>query len=61
MNNKKKSMIPPEHRLFEIGSITKVFTSILLLEMERERLLSTDDIVGKFVPNANNDYLNRLP
>ena len=35
-NNKKKSMIPPENMLFEIGSITKVFTSILLLEMERE-------------------------
>ncbi|GIP46373.1 hypothetical protein J45TS6_48320 [Paenibacillus sp. J45TS6] len=59
-NNKKKSMIPPEHRLFEIGSITKVFTSILLLEMEREKLLSSDDIVGKYVPNANNDYLNKI-
>lgn len=38
-NNKKKSMIPTENMLFEIGSITKVFTSILLLEMEQEKLV----------------------
>ncbi|WP_160036419.1 serine hydrolase domain-containing protein [Paenibacillus sp. An7] len=59
-NNKKKNTIPPEHRLFEIASITKVFTSILLLELEREKFLSSDDIVGKYVPNANNDYLNKI-
>ena len=33
-------MVPPEHLLFEICSITKVFTFVLLLEMEREKLLS---------------------
>ncbi|WP_440119059.1 serine hydrolase domain-containing protein [Paenibacillus sp. QZ-Y1] len=59
-NNKKKSMIPPEHMLFEIGSITKVFTSILLLEMEQEKLVSSDDIVGNFVQNVENDYLNKI-
>ncbi|MFK0522341.1 serine hydrolase domain-containing protein [Paenibacillus illinoisensis] len=46
--------------LFEIGSITKVFTSILLLEMEREKRLSPDDMVGKFVPHVKNDYLNKI-
>ncbi|KOR89309.1 serine hydrolase domain-containing protein [Paenibacillus solani] len=59
-NNKKKSMIPPENMLFEIGSITKVFTSILLLEMEQEKLVSSDDVVGKFVQNVKNDYLNKI-
>ncbi|WP_028558973.1 serine hydrolase domain-containing protein [Paenibacillus pinihumi] len=59
-NNKKKSMIPPENMLFEIGSITKVFTSILLLEMEREKLVFSDDIVGKYVQNVENDYLNKI-
>lgn len=59
-NSKKKSMVPPENMLFEIGSITKVFTSILLLEMEQEKLLSSDDMVGKFVQNAENDYLNKI-
>ncbi|SDL74145.1 beta-lactamase class C [Paenibacillus sp. OK060] len=58
--NKKKSVIPPEHKLFEIGSITKVFTSIILLEMEKEKLLSSDDVVGKFVQNVQNDYLNKI-
>lgn len=57
---RKKSMVPPEHMLFEIGSITKVFTSVFLLEMEREKLLSPDDMVGKFVPNVKNDYLNKI-
>ncbi|MFC7677786.1 serine hydrolase domain-containing protein [Paenibacillus sp. GCM10028914] len=59
-NSKKKSMVPPENMLFEIGSITKVFTSILLLEMEREKLVSPDDIVGKYVQNVDNDYLNKI-
>ncbi|HBU84541.1 MAG TPA: hypothetical protein DEF35_23305 [Paenibacillus sp.] len=59
-NNKKKRLIPPEHKLFEIGSITKVFTSILLLEMEKEKLLSSDDMVSKFVQNVENDYLNKI-
>lgn len=30
-NHKKQSLVPPEHMLFEIGSITKVFTSIFML------------------------------
>lgn len=59
-NNKKKRLIPSENKLFEIGSITKVFTSILLLEMEKEKLLSSDDVVGKFVQNVENDYLNKI-
>lgn len=56
----EKSMIPAENRLFEIGSITKVFTSMLLLAMEQEKLLSTDDVVGKFLPSIKNDYLNKI-
>ncbi|WP_145046688.1 serine hydrolase [Paenibacillus xylanexedens] len=59
-HDKKKSIVPPEHRLFEIGSITKVFTSILLLAMEEENVLSSDDMVGKFLPNVKNDYLNKI-
>lgn len=59
-NTKKKSTIPPENMLFEIGSITKVFTSILLLEMEQEKLVSSDVSVGKYVQNVENDYLNKI-
>ncbi|MCR8660113.1 serine hydrolase domain-containing protein [Paenibacillus endoradicis] len=55
-----KSAIPPENMLFEIGSITKVFTSILLLEMETENLISIDDTVGMHISNADNDYLHSI-
>ncbi|MCM3204623.1 serine hydrolase [Paenibacillus illinoisensis] len=57
---KRKVWSPPEHLLFEICSITKVFTFVLLLEMEREKLLSPGDMVGKFVPNVKNDYLSGI-
>lgn len=46
--------------MFEIGSITKVFTSMLLLGMEQDKLISSDDVVGKFVQNIKNDYLNKI-
>ncbi|ETT54405.1 serine hydrolase domain-containing protein [Paenibacillus sp. FSL H7-0942] len=59
-NPKKKSVAAPEHRLFEIGSVTKLFTSILLLELERQQQLSTDDTVGKYIHNGKNDYLNKV-
>ena len=59
-NTKKKSMIPPENMLFEIGSITKLFTSILLLEMEREKLVSSNDFVGRYVHHVENEYLNKI-
>ncbi|WP_337033841.1 serine hydrolase domain-containing protein [Paenibacillus illinoisensis] len=57
---KRKVWPPPEHMLFVIGSITKVFTSVILLEIEREKLLSPDDMVGKLVPNVKNDYLSKI-
>jgi D-alanyl-D-alanine-carboxypeptidase/D-alanyl-D-alanine-endopeptidase len=41
-----------ENSLFEIGSITKVFTSLLLADaVERERV-SLDDPVSKFLPSS---------
>ncbi|MGG3281111.1 serine hydrolase domain-containing protein [Paenibacillus solani] len=59
-NTKKKSTISPENMLFEIGSITKLFTSILLLEMEREKLVSSNDFVGRYLHNVENEYLNKI-
>ncbi|MDF1815150.1 MAG: serine hydrolase [Verrucomicrobiales bacterium] len=43
---------PDPHTLYEIGSITKVFTAILLAEAVREGKASFDDPVGKFLPRS---------
>lgn len=59
-SGKNKKSIAPENMLFEIGSITKVFTSILLLEMETEKLITLDDPVGMYIPNVDNDYLQSI-
>mgnify|MGYP000148725704 CR=1 FL=1 len=41
---------PDETTLFEIGSVTKVFTALALADMARQGLLSLDDPVGKWLP-----------
>jgi CubicO group peptidase (beta-lactamase class C family) len=44
--------VPDETTLFEIGSVTKVFTAIALADMAREKLVSIDDPVGKWLPES---------
>ncbi len=41
---------PDGNTLYEIGSITKVFTSLLLEEMAEKRELSVKDPISKFLP-----------
>jgi len=42
--------VPPERVIFEIGSISKVFTGILLADAVREGKLSLDDPLAKRLP-----------
>ena len=48
----------PESLAWEIGSITKVFTGILLAEMSIKGEVALDDPIGKWVPEA---VTERLP
>jgi CubicO group peptidase (beta-lactamase class C family) len=41
---------PDGRTVFEIGSITKVFTSLALADMARERLLRVDDPIATLLP-----------
>jgi CubicO group peptidase (beta-lactamase class C family) len=41
---------PDERTIFEIGSITKVFTATLLADMAREGLVALDDPVQRYLP-----------
>lgn len=43
--------LPPEQTLFEIGSITKVFTGLLLAQAVLEDRLQLDNPIGPLLPN----------
>jgi CubicO group peptidase (beta-lactamase class C family) len=48
----KKQPVTPD-TVFRIGSITKTFTGLALLELRDEGKLALDDLVSRFVPEAN--------
>jgi len=47
---KNSDIAPTSDTVFEIGSVTKLFTSILLAKLQREGLLSINDPITKFLP-----------
>ena len=51
---KNSSITPTKDTIFEIGSITKPFTTILLARLQDEGLLSLDDPIAKFLPELEN-------
>ena len=48
----KSDQIPDENSVLEIGSITKVFTSILLADMVEHNKLRLEDPIEKFLPES---------
>ncbi len=43
---------PDENTVYEIGSITKVFTAILLVDMKNRGEVALDDPIGKYLPEG---------
>jgi len=52
---KNSGITPTEDTVFEIASISKTFTSILLAVLQKEGLLNKDDPITKFVPEFSNN------
>ena len=50
--DKKKDLEPDSNTLYEIGSITKVFTSLILQEMADRGKLDIHDPISKFLPES---------
>lgn len=48
--DKKESQVLNQNTTFEIGSISKVFTSIMLLKLAQQKKLQLSDPVNKFLP-----------
>lgn len=49
----KDTLIPPnENTIYEIGSITKVFTATILEDMNNDGIVNVNDPVQKFLPDS---------
>jgi CubicO group peptidase (beta-lactamase class C family) len=46
----KEEVLPDEKTMYEIGSITKVFTSLLLADMVIKKQVNLEDPVSKYLP-----------
>lgn len=61
-NNAAMDIHDPSNLIYEIGSITKVFTSTLLAKAILENKIHLDDPITKFIPSlVNNKSLNENP
>jgi CubicO group peptidase (beta-lactamase class C family) len=49
---KENGQLPDEHTIFEIGSISKTFTSLLLADAVVKGRVKLDDPVGKYFPDS---------
>jgi len=49
---KRNGLLVDEHTLYEIGSVTKVFTAILLAKQSSDEDLSIDDKINAYLPDS---------
>ncbi len=55
MRNAEKNIKNDQNGVFDIGSLTKQFTAAVILKLEMQGKLSTDDKIGKFFPKVPED------
>jgi CubicO group peptidase (beta-lactamase class C family) len=58
--NKGKNNAPNERTLFEIGSLTKTFTSLLFSIAIGKQLVNTETTLGDIRPEWNNEELGKI-
>ncbi len=46
----KEEKLPDENTMYEIGSITKVFTSLILADMVIKKQVNLEDPISKYLP-----------
>ena len=51
--NADAKVLNDEHSIFQLGSITKQFTSAVILKLQQEKKLSTTDKISKFFPRLS--------
>ena len=44
--------------IFQIGSVTKIFTAAAILKLSEKNKLSLQDTLGKYIPHINQEYKN---
>ncbi|MEK6627298.1 MAG: serine hydrolase domain-containing protein [Bdellovibrionota bacterium] len=45
---------PTEHSIYEIGSISKVFTGIILASLHNKKIVNLNDPISKYIPELKN-------
>lgn len=57
-----KTSLPHENSIYEIGSISKLFTAIQLAELVEKKTISLDDSIAKFLPDSvrSNPFIQKI-
>lgn len=54
------SVTPTENTIYEIGSISKVFTGIMLASLHNQKIINLTDPLSKFIPELKNIPAGRI-